>query len=231
MSREPAVARENTRKSALRVGGAVGAVVLAAILIFGLGVMVGKRVAESVPAVDSPVAALPDQNAPPAPTPPASTASLSPDKLTFYDRLSGAAPAAPVVLSEDQPPQQAVTPAPALPSAPAPTRTAPPAKVAASAPASKAKAPPEAPAARIRRLGGKGRFAVQVAAVQDRAAAEEAAARVRSEGFEVLTVMASIKGKTWYRIRAGSFPNKQAATQAAAIFRSAYGFEAIAVHD
>jgi cell division protein FtsN len=42
-------------------------------------------------------------------------------------------------------------------------------------------------------------------------------------------VMVSVKGKTWYRIRAGSFPSKRAATQAAGIFHTAYGFDAIAV--
>jgi cell division protein FtsN len=70
---------------------------------------------------------------------------------------------------------------------------------------------------------------VQMAAVSERAAAAETAALIKRSGFDSVTVIASVKGKIWYRIRVGSFPNKQAATQAAGIFRSAFGLNAIPV--
>jgi len=193
--------------SALRIGAALGGVVLAAVVVFGLGVMVGKRVAESGPAISPPPLALPTETVPPLPpTTPAPAAAIPAESLTFYDRLSGVAPPPPLPLPEGQPPPQAAslpTPAPA-------DRT---------------------PEAQIRKLAGTGRFAVQLAAVNDRGDAEETAARIKRQGFEVVTVRASVKGKVWYRVRVGSFPSQQAAAQAAGIFRSAYGYEAMVVHD
>jgi cell division septation protein DedD len=70
-----------------------------------------------------------------------------------------------------------------------------------------------------------------MAAVSDRATASETAAQVKRNGFDAVTVMASVKGKIFYRVRVGSFPSKQAASQAAGIFRSAYGLAAIPVEN
>jgi DedD protein len=224
-----AEAQERPEVSALRIGAALGGIVLAAVVIFGLGVMVGKRVAESGPAISPPPVALPTETVPPLPAAPAATAAAYPPaSLTFYDRLSGVAPPAPLALPEGQPPSQAGASPAAAPPAPAASRAEPARPPQAKAPSPAAKADP---GAQIKKLAGKGRFTVQVAAVNERAAAEETAARIKRQGFEVVTVMASIKGKVWYRIRVGSFPSQQAATQAAGIFRSAYGFNAIPVQD
>ena len=70
-----------------------------------------------------------------------------------------------------------------------------------------------------------------MAAVSERAAAAETAALIKRNGFDAVTVMASVKGKILYRIRVGSFPSKQAAAQAAGIFRSAFGLNAIPVEN
>jgi cell division protein FtsN len=70
-----------------------------------------------------------------------------------------------------------------------------------------------------------------VAAASERAAADEAAARLRRHGLDVVTLAASVKGKTWYRTRVGSFPNQQAAAQAAGILGAAFGYDAIPVSD
>ena len=233
--------------SALRVGLALGGIVLAAVVVFGLGVMEGSRVAERSPVVAAPPSALPTETLrtlTPAPVTPA--APVSPDKLTFYDRLSGVAPAAPVAIPEGQPPAQVLTPSapPASLEAPArqpeartPTVTAGTAPGKAAAPAAaetvaKTAAPSKSdPAAQIRKLTGKGRFTVQVAAVSDRSAAAETAALVKRNGFDSVTVMASVKGKIWYRIRVGNFPNKQAATKAAALFHSGFNLNAIPVEN
>ena len=151
-----------------------------------------------------------------------------------------------MALPEAQPPVQATRPPRRLPprerargnrmpsrlrrpAAAAPRKTA---AAAATAAAAKTAAPPKPdPAAQIRKLTGKGRFAVQMAAVSDRAAAAETAALIKRNGFDAVTVMASVKGKILYRIRVGSFPNKRAAAQAAEIFRSAYGLNAIPVEN
>ena len=231
--------------SAPRVGATLAGIVLAAVVVFGLGVMVGKRVAESVPVAAAPPTALPTETLPIQPAAPATP--IAPEKLTFYDRLSGVGPAAPqpepppVAHAPQQPlatalPATGATSAPAAPASPAPAPgTAPPASATPSArqPAAKA-APPTAaptPAAQIKKLAGKGHFAVQVGAVSERADAEAMAGRIKSQGFDAVIVMASIKGKVWYRIRAGSFPTRQSATLAASLFHSAYGFNAAAVEN
>ena len=87
------------------------------------------------------------------------------------------------------------------------------------------------PAAQIRKLTGKGRFSVQMAAVSERAAAEETVALVKRNGFEAVIVMASVKGKIFYRVRVGSFPSKSNAGRAAEIFHSALGLDAIPVEN
>lgn len=240
---------ERPGSSAVRVGLALGAIVLGAVVIFGLGVMEGSRVAELAPVAVAPPNALPTETLETRPVAPvAATAAIPPDKLTFYDRLSGTAPAAPLALPEGQAPVQGAATAPPAPSRPPETparqlevKQPPPAAVADKrTPSAAASKPPVArpaapsksdPAAQIRKLVGKGRFAVQVAAVGDRSAAAETAALVKRNGFEAVTVMASVKGKVFYRIRVGSFPSKKAAAQAAGIFHSAFGLNAIPVEN
>ena len=224
--------------SAVRVGLTLGGIVLGAVVIFSLGVMEGSRVTELVPAPPPPPNALPTENLAPLPAAPRTPAApIPPDKLTFYDRLSGVAPSAPVALPVDQPPAQGLAPASAAAQAAPAPQALPPQAAVAAAPrkppvpvetAARTTSPSKSdPAAQIRKLAGKGRFTVQVAAVSDRSAAAEAAARVKRNGFDAVTVMASVKGKTFYRIRVGSYPTKEAAAQAAGIFRSAYGLDAI----
>jgi cell division septation protein DedD len=232
--------------SVARVGLVIGGIVLGAVVIFALGVMEGTRVAELVPVVAAPPTALPTETLatlPPAPAAP--TAGTPADKLTFYDRLSGVAPPAPLPLPAGQPPVQQLAPAPpAVREPPAPQPEAPSAPGSSAAAPRKAAAPAVAavapkpsapsktdPAAQIRKLTGKGRFTVQMAAVSERSAAAETAALVKRNGFEAVTVMASVKGKIFYRVRVGTFPSKQAASQAAGLFRSAYGLEAIPVEN
>lgn len=231
--------------SALRVALTLGGIVLAAVVIFGLGVMEGSRVAERVPEVAAPPSALPTETLQPQPSPPVATAAaVQPETLTFYDRLSGVAPPAPVPLPEAQPPvvqgltvappgpQGARARQPEAPSHPA-AAVAAPRKAATSAETTAKPAAPSksGPAAQIRKLTGKGRFTVQIAAVSDRAAAADTAALIKRNGFEPVTVMASVKGRLLYRIRVGSFPNKPAAAQAAKIFQSGFGLSAIPVEN
>jgi cell division septation protein DedD len=243
-------AQESPGTSAARVGLTLGGIVLTAVVVFGLGVMEGSRVADLVPSVEAPPSALPTEALKSMPSAPARAAApIPPDKLTFYDRLSGVAPAAPVALPEGQPPAPGLAPvaAPDLSDSPSPPQAPQSAATAAAAPkkpavaaaattrtatAAKPAAPPKPdPAAQIRKLSGKGRFSVQMAAVSERSAAAETAALIKRNGFDAVTVMASVKGKVLYRIRVGSFPSKQAAAEAAGIFRSAYGLNAIPVEN
>jgi cell division septation protein DedD len=216
--------------SPLRVAVLCAAAVVAAVAVFGLGVMVGRRSLDAVPQAAAPPSALPTESlvpqpaapAPPAPAPAAGVAPAAlappadPGRLTFYDRLSGKAPAEPVAVPVGQGPP-ASAPAPAAPAPPPPA-----AAVAAPVPAP-APAAPEAPAgdpvARIKKLSGKGKYAVQVAAVAQRATANEVMARLRKLGLNATLVMVTAKGKTLYRVRVGAFPDQAAAWKATDIFR------------
>jgi cell division septation protein DedD len=106
------------------------------------------------------------------------------ESLTFHDRLTRepAAPPPPP-REEPAPPAPAAAPEPAPPAA----REPPP-------------APPPPP----------GAFSVQVGASQDRAEADRIAAKFRSYGPRVEEAEVAGKG-TWYRVRVGSFPTREAA--------------------
>lgn len=217
--------------SPLRVGSLLGIVLLSAVVVFGLGVMVGKRVTESAAPL---VPAEPYAPAAPAPRPPEAAAPVPPGQLTFYDRLSGKVPPGPVDIPAGQAPLPGAgaaqqEPPPGSPAAPAPAAVpaAQPAPTPAEKPAAAAGAESGDAVARIRRLTGKGRFGVQVAAVNQRGAADETIARLKKQGFDVSTETAVVKGRTWYRVRVVPFPNEAAASQAAGIFRSALGLNAI----
>jgi septal ring-binding cell division protein DamX len=85
--------------------------------------------------------------------------------------------------------------------------------------------------ARVKNLMGRGPYAVQVAAVTDRAAAAALAERLRRQGLPATTVTATAKGKTWYRLRVGSFPNREAAVRAAGLLHAELGLEATPVRN
>jgi hypothetical protein len=102
--------------------------------------------------------------------------------------------------------------------APAPTATV---VTAAPAPAAAARATaPETVAA--------GDFAVQSAALRNRAGADALAARIRRAGFDARITM--VEGSALVRVRVGRFPSRAAATAAARDLRTA-GFEAVVVDD
>jgi len=162
---------------------AVGALVILGV-VFVLGLNVGRQMALRQAEAEGGADALAALDR--APAPPAEP--VREESLTFHDRLTRerAAP----------PPEHREEPAPAAPApvpAPAPA-TAPPAETAAPAP------PEPAP----------GTFSVQVGASQDRAEAERIAGRFRSYGPRVEAAEIAGKG-TWFRVRVGSFPTREAA--------------------
>ncbi|MFC1657519.1 hypothetical protein ACFL2P_02995, partial [Candidatus Moduliflexota bacterium] len=147
--------------SVRRVGTILAVVVVAAVIVFSLGVMVGKRVTGGGQASEPP-SALPTENLRPRPSqeagkkaesrpaPEAQGAKsgkdpLSSEKLTFFDTLSGDKAAAPPVLPKEKAP---------------PVKKADLEKKAAPPPPKKRAASPEA---RVMAMAGPGQYYVQVA--------------------------------------------------------------------
>ncbi len=61
-------------------------------------------------------------------------------------------------------------------------------------------------------VAANGAFTLQLAASQDRAEADRFIARLREQGYAPYRVEAKVTGRgTWYRVRMGSFPTKDAA--------------------
>jgi DedD protein len=77
----------------------------------------------------------------------------------------------------------------------------------------------------------KGPYAVQVAALTDRQAATATAERLKAQGLPAATVAATSKGKTWYRLRVGTFPSREAAARAAGLLHAELGLDATPVRD
>lgn len=90
--------------------------------------------------------------------------------------------------------------------APVPTRTAPQGSGLKEAIARATQRPTEA-------VPG-GAFTLQISAFQSRPEAERFAARLRDRGYAPYIVAAEVPNKgTWYRVRMGSFPSKEAASR------------------
>jgi cell division septation protein DedD len=161
--------------------------------VFSLGVLIGKRTAPA-PALPAGLAALDAQ----ARRPEASAAAHA-EPAKAPERPSPPEPA--VKAPADEPVRAAaLVPAPARPPAviPPPPR---PVQVPAVTPA--AFTPPP------RDLGA---FTVQVGASQDRAEAARLESRVRGSGLRPYVVEAKLGAKgTWYRIRVGSFRDRESA--------------------
>jgi DedD protein len=215
------------------VGAALAGVVLAAVLLFSLGVMTGTRIAAhapAAPATPAPAVAVPVPAvvAPPAALAPSTSAPAAPaGTLTFYDRLSGVAPPLPAIPSDDSA-ERAAAAAHAPPAEkPLPRETAPP---PTQPPIAAAPAGGDT-VARVRALMAKGPYAVQVAALTDRRAATAAAERLKAHGLPAATVAATSKGKTWYRLRVGNFPSREAADRAAGLLNAELGLNATPVRD
>ncbi|MFN8602095.1 MAG: SPOR domain-containing protein [Candidatus Binatia bacterium] len=194
------------------------------VVIFFLGIYVGKGLQESrlareervvrlpVSAGDSPVepaspAAVGEPVA--AAAPPAATASVN----LAVRSATEPAPAAPVAVAPAPTAVvAAVAPIPAVTpprAAPLPTAARAAAPTAAPTPVV-AKAEPRATAAPAA-ANGKG-WSVQVNATKDQATADRLVSRLSELGYQSFIVKVRLADETWYRVRVGRFPTMEAAT-------------------
>jgi len=193
------------------------------VVIFFLGIYVGKglqesRLAREERVVRLPVSrgeggleqargALPGPSADPAAALPAATASVN---LAVRSAVEPPAPLPTSAAAAPAPIATPVTPRVAQPTAArvvvAPTATR--IVVAPTAVVAKAEAPraTTAPAA-----GGKG-WSVQVNATKDQATADRLVTRLSELGYQSFIVKVRLADETWYRVRVGRFSTMEAAT-------------------
>ncbi len=177
------------------------------VVVFFLGVFVGKGLQESRLAREERIVRLPIDTG---------EGGARPSKevdLPLYDQIAGGGPkASPDVSLAVRPaatpsavPQATASPqAPAAqPVVPSPTATA--IQVAA--------APSPSPSPRAAMMGsGPGSWSVQVNATKDRDTARRIVEGLRSKGYNAYTVEVPLRGEVWYRVRVGRFPSMGAAT-------------------
>lgn len=214
---------EGSAASVRTVGMILAGVVLGAVAVFSLGVMVGQRVTESVPSFGEPPPSVPMETlVPPSARAPEkgavgeSAPPSSGEKLTFFDTLSGEKASSPPSLPKTPPPKPAT--APPKP-APAPAAKPVPAPVASPAPAPAAKAGATSPAETVNALRGNGSWYVQVASTTSRQGANDLVTRLKKKGVKAVSTPVTLKGKQWYRVRVGTFPDRNSANQAQKILK------------
>jgi cell division protein FtsN len=212
--------------SVRKVGTVLAGVVLGAVIVFSLGVMVGQRVTESVPSLGEPPPILPTETlVPPQPSghevppDPEENSPSAGEKLTFFDTLS----------------KEKAEPPPALPKAPPKPPPPPPPVVAPAAkPEPEAKVPPRAPASpaeQIAALRGSGTYHVQVSSTTNREWANDLVARLKKKGISAVSTPVTLKGKQWYRIRIGTFPDRDSAVRARKVLKEKMKLDGMIVRD
>jgi cell division septation protein DedD len=165
------------------------------------------------PASAAPAAIRPPAAAAPAATPPVSTTTAS----TAASPAASAPPASkpatvaraaavPVTTAPETKPERKTEPEKKAD----PVRATPAESVATRSTPAAAHPAPKVPDA----TSAAGAFTLQLGASPNRDDAERQASRLREKGYAPYIVSAEVPGKgTWYRVRMGSFPTKDAATR------------------
>lgn len=190
------------------------------VVIFFLGIYVGKGLQESRLAREERVVRLPvspGENAvePASPAVGEPVAAAAPPAATASVNLA--------VRSATEPAPAAPAPAPtAVVAAAAPLPVATPPRSAPLPTAARAAAPTAAPTPVVAKVeprataapaaaNGKG-WSVQVNATKDQATADRLVSRLSELGYQSFIVKVRLADETWYRVRVGRFPTMEAAT-------------------
>lgn len=208
------------------------AVTVLAVVIFLCGVLVGRgvRAQRGSPAEGTEAAAVAavttgaETPAAAAPAPPSASSSTTPvtagERLGYSERLSGPEPAAEQLQKAEPPPPAEEDPKVAA--APKPAASVPQTKLSPAPTNKPAPAVAAAPAAAATTSGepsGDG-FAIQVAALRERAEADTMVKRLAGKGYPAY-VLAPAKGApSVFRVRVGKFKDRREADAIAARLQS-----------
>jgi cell division septation protein DedD len=196
------------------VGGIVvlgTASALACVIVFLLGIYVGKGIAEQRFENEQRIVRLP-----------ASTDATPKEdgSLSFYDRLGQTPSSAPAAVATATPEEAPIRVAP-------PTAKDEPEDEPEATPTRARSAPAAAPTA-IRAPqasapsgGESGSFQVQVAAMSDQGRAQQVVRDLAAKGYTASVSPAVVGGRTLYRVRVGRFPSEEAARKAMTELRGA----------
>ena len=194
------------------------------VVIFFLGIYVGKGLQESRLAREERVVRLPVSQGENAAEPAAAAARESESRVP--DQVAQAQPAVAATASVNLAVRSAVEPvvtaapvmaatmAPQPVSSPVPVApraaqaTPPPIAVRTAAPDAVAKAELPRPSARP----GSKAWSVQVNATKDQETADRLVNRLSELGYQAFIVRVRLADETWYRVRVGRFPTMEAAT-------------------
>jgi DedD protein len=191
-----------------------GAFTLASIIIFVLGMFIGKEIeARKTVRPEEPLVKVPVKPAPKGDA--EAEGGKSKDDLTFYNTLTKATAAKPVAEAKAEEKEAKKT-----------AKVAAKEKIAQSQDAAAARSnvadksaekPPlsaEAESAAAKSAEGKANgktWSVQVNAYPDEKSANDLVDRLKNKGYNAFVTQASIKGKVWYRVRVGRFGSREEA--------------------
>jgi cell division septation protein DedD len=191
---------------------------LASLVIFLLGIFVGKRIEERrVAKPEEPLIRIPVK--PSGQDTSGASAGQSKEEITFYDTLAKSARAElppESKLNEVKQPEKEAQPGTKEPP-PRTKETPPPARPKAETkPAEKARvaAPKSSPAPVAQAAGGgeSGQaWYVQVNALPDENSAKIWVDRLRKKGYKAYLSEARVNGKVWYRVRVGQYGSREEA--------------------
>jgi cell division septation protein DedD len=196
---------------------------LASIVIFLLGIFVGKRIEErKVAKPEEPLIRIPVK--PSGQGTSGASAGQSREEITFYDTLAKSARAEPPPedkSKEVKQPEKGTQPDAKGP----PSKTKETSRPAQTKPAERAKAaaekPNPAPVAQAAEGAESGQaWYVQVNALPDENSAKVWVNRLRDKGYKAYLTEAHVKGKVWYRVRVGRYSSREEAQKGEDILKT-----------
>ena len=202
-----------------------GAFTLASVIIFFLGMIVGKGIeARKIIKTEEPLVKIPvkpsTQGSAEAPGAPAK------EELTFYDTLTKAPGTEAPAEEKPKDPKSAEKTAKAdvKPSKPTAKEEPAPATAKAAVKAAAAEAPAQTRTETPESKERNGSWTVQVNAYPDERSAKLLVDQLKNKGYNAKVTEVLNKGKTWYRVRVGRYESKEEAKKVEETLKSNENF-------